>query len=199
MQEAIEQFRANIERVRNLGALAQTLNIQTTAALDFSDILRAELVLAVSALDHFVHEMVRLGMIDTYRGNRQRTPHFERFQVSISSVSQAFSAPANVDWLEQEIRSRHGHRSFQRYDNIADAIRLISDTNLWTEVAHTLGMNSQDIRTRLDLISNRRNQIAHEADMDPSYPNRRWPIDAQMVDTSVDFIEQITEAMYAVV
>ena len=39
MQAAIDQFRRNIQRVRNLGSLHQVLTSQTTPALDLSDIL----------------------------------------------------------------------------------------------------------------------------------------------------------------
>lgn len=39
MQVAIDQFRVNIARVRNLGAIYNTLNAQITAAIDLSDIL----------------------------------------------------------------------------------------------------------------------------------------------------------------
>ena len=198
MQTAIEQFRLNIERVRIIGALTKTLNAQTTGALDLSDLLRAEIVLAVSALDHFVHEIVRLGMSEAYRNERPRTQSFQRFQVSIGSISSVVSDTPSSDWLEQEIRNSHGHQSFQNPDNIAEAVRLISESSLWNEVASRINTSRQDIRERLILIIKRRNQIAHEADMDPSYPGVRWPIDEQMVDNSIDCIEQIAEAIHAI-
>ena len=199
MNEAIEQFRVNIERVRNLGSLGSILDLQTTDALDTSDILRAELVLAVSAFDHYIHEISRIGMLEIYRGNRPQPSAFLRFQVSMSSVLQGIAESTSDDWLEQEIRMRHGHQSFQQPDQIADAIRLISDVQLWNSVSNHIGVGVQDIRERLRVIASRRNQIAHEADMNPSYPAARWPIDSQMVDNAVDFIEQIAEAIYEVV
>ena len=70
MQPAFDQFCENLARARSLGGLAQSLSNLTTAAVDLSDILRASLVLAVSAFDHFVHEFVRLGMLEVHRGNR---------------------------------------------------------------------------------------------------------------------------------
>lgn len=200
MQPAIEQFRINIVRVRNLGELTKTLNAQTTAALDLSDILRAEIVLAVSALDHFVHEIVRLGMLEAYRNERQRTRSFQNFRVSLSSVSHAISDSPNQDWLEQEIRIRHGYRSFQNYDNIAEAMRLVSELNVWSEVSKRIGIDIQQTKDTLGLIVNRRNQIAHEADMNPSYSSiSPWPIDEDMVDEAVRFIERIAEAIYLTV
>ena len=199
MRTAIEQFRANIERVRNLGSLTKILDSQTTQVLDVSDILRAELVLAVSLLDHYIHEIVRIGMLDAYKGDHPRTPAFLGFGITINSVLQAIPNSEGEAWLEQEIRNRHGHMSFQNSEKIADAIRLISEAHLWNEVAAHIGSTGADVRQRLDVIVNRRNQIAHEADMNPSYPQMRWPIDEQLVDGAIGFIEQIAEAIYLIV
>ena len=44
----------------------------------------------------------------------------------------------------------------------------------------------------------RRNQIAHEADLDPTNPGARWPISGQLVDDTVDFIEKLGNAIYKV-
>lgn len=51
MLKAIETFRLNIQRVRHLGGVHRALLALTTTALDTSDILRAQIVLGVSALD----------------------------------------------------------------------------------------------------------------------------------------------------
>lgn len=199
MQTAIDQFRLNIERVRNLGTMYKVLRAQTTEVLDLSDILRAELVMAVSALDHYIHEIVRLGMLEAYSGRRVQTQAFLRFQVTLESALQGISAPASDSWLENQIRTRHSYQSFQHPDNIANAVRLISDVQLWNEVGKHLGMDSQDVKQELITIVDRRNKIAHEADMDASFPNKRWPINDVMVDDAINFIEQIAETIDAVV
>ena len=196
MQVAIDQFRVNLARVRNLGGIYNTLNAQTTAVIDCSDILRSELVMAVSVLDYYIHEIVRLGMLEVYRGTRPETSAFLRFQVSLESVRQAVRAPTSDDWLENEIRERHGWRSFQQADHIAEAIRLISAIKLWEQVSNCLGMPAQDVRQQLNLIVDRRNKIVHEADMDPTPYNTQWPIDEVLVDDAINFIEQIAETIH---
>ncbi len=196
MQAAIDQFRVNIARVRNLGVIHNTLNVQTTAAIDLSDILRSEMVMAVSALDFYIHEIARLGMLEIYHETRPETSAFLRFQISLESVRQAVSNPMNDDWLEHEIRERHSWRSFQQADHIADAIRLISDISLWEQVSNHLGMPAQDAKEQVNLIADRRNKIVHEADMDPTPYDTRWTIDAALVDDAINFIEQIAEAIY---
>ena len=199
MQAAIEQFRGNIRRVHSLDGIYQSLNAQTDSAVDLSDLLRSELVLAVSSLDNYIHELVRLGMLEAYRGERPQTDAFLRFQVSLESALAGISNPLNEAWLEGQIISRHGHSSFQTPDSIADAVRLISGAPLWNEVASLLVKTNRDIRDQLMLIVSRRNQIVHAADMDQTYAARTWPIDYLLVADAVTFIEQLADAIHAVV
>ena len=199
MREAIDQFRANLVRVRSLSHIASALDSQTTQALDLSDILRSELVLAVSALDQFVHEVARLGMLEAYNGDRTRTASFLNFQAPLGVVLEAVESGRSDRWLDEQIRLRNGYRSFQSPDHIADAVRLVSDVSLWNEVGARLGMSAGEVRERLSAIVARRNQIAHEADINPSPYEDLWPIDEQTVSESVDFIERIAESIYAVI
>ena len=205
MQAALDLFRDNLRRSRDLIAIFQVMQAQTTGALDLSDVLRAALVTSVSALDLFIHEAVTLGMLEAYRSERVKTRAFLRFQVTLLGVIQASSDFTSVSWLEQEIRERHGHQSFQTPDHIADAIRLISEVELWNEVACSVGMERREVRDRLNLIVDRRNKIVHEADMIPDYARQtaysdfRSPIDEGMVDDAINFIEQVADAIYDLV
>lgn len=195
MQFALDQFRISISRVRDLIAVHNSVNAQSTNALNLSDILRAALVLSVSALDYYVHEVVRLGMLEIHRGNRSEPTAFSRFQISLGSARQDLNI-----WLEDEIRQRHSYKSFQQPDNIADAIRLISDKKLWQEVGILMGKPAKEIKQQLSIIVDRRNKIAHEADIDPTLGlGNRWRIDEILVNDAVNFIEQVVESIHAII
>jgi len=206
MQLAIEQFRLSIARVRDLIAIHNSLKSQTTSALDVSDILRAALVLTVSALDYYIHEVVTLGMLEIYRGQRSEpspTPNssqsaFSRFKVSLNGARQERLIAISIgSWLENEIQQNYG--SFFEPDKIAEAIRLISAKKLWEEVASKLNKPAKDIKSQLSIIVDRRNKIAHEADIDPSYGiGSRWNIDENLVNDAVTFIEQLVENIHQV-
>lgn len=248
MQSALDQFRVSIHRVQDLISLHNSVKAQSTSAIDLSDILRAAWVLAVSALDYYVHEVVTLGMLEIYRGQRAEPlpsanssqSAFSRFQVSLGSARQerlialdiaswleqeiqqnyGFSflqqshtvsslLPAistsilnrldNTAWLEDEIRGSLGHESFQHPDKIADAIRRISDKKLWEEVSTQIGKPPKDIKQQLRTIVDRRNKIAHEADIDPTYGiGSRWYIDEVLVKDAVDFLEKVVESIHQV-
>lgn len=248
MQSALDQFRISIGRVRDLIALHNSVKAQATGALDVSDMLRAALVLAVSALDYYVHEVVTLGMLEIHRGQRSEPvpsanttqSAFSRFQVSLGSARQdrlvaidiaswlenelqqaqgyAFlqqsytvsdlipalsnsitSRLNNTSWLESEIRERLGYQSFQQADKIAEAIRYISGKKLWDEVAIQMTKPAKDIRQQLNSIVDRRNKIAHEADIDPTFGiGSRWNIDEVLVSDAVNFIETLVESIHQV-
>jgi hypothetical protein len=199
MNAALSQFNANHKRAKDLVGLAGSLGAQTTQALDISDILRASLVLGVSALDHLIHEIARLGMIEVASGNRLATEAYHRFPVALKSASAYAANPAANQWLDAEIRARHGWQSFQDPDKIAEAIRLVCDKELWSGVGALLGMPARDVKGQLRLIVDRRNKIAHEADMDPTAPGQRWPIDAAIVSDALDFLESLAVAIITVV
>ncbi|MEG3930191.1 MULTISPECIES: HEPN domain-containing protein [unclassified Microcoleus] len=198
MQSAIDLFRISITRVRDLIAVHNSLKAQASSVLDLSDMLRAALVLAVSALDYYIHEVVRIGMLEIHRGQRPEPPAFSRFQISLGNARAGINAGQNIDsWLEDEIRQRHSYKSFQQPEAIADAIRLISDKKLWEEVSTNMGSPARSIKQQLSLIVDRRNKIAHEADIDPTLSiGNRWPIDELLVNEAVDFIEQVVESIH---
>ncbi len=248
MQSALDQFRISIQRVRDLIALHTSVKAQATAVLDLSDILRAALVLTVSAVDYYIHEVVTLGMLEIHRGQRAEPGSsanttqsaFSRFKVSLGSaredrriaidiaswiesdIQQVYGAnflqqshtisgliPAisnsilnrlnNTSWLEDEIRDSLSYQSFQQPNKIADAIRQISDKQLWDEVATKMSKTSKDIKQQLTLIVDRRNKIAHEADIDPTLNiGNRWNIDESMVGDTVNFIEQVVESIHQI-
>jgi len=201
MQSAIDLFRISIVRGRDLIAVHNSLKAQVSSVLDLSDMLRAALVLAVSALDYYIHEVVRIGMLEIHRGLRPEPPAFSGFEISLGSARAGINAGQNIDsWLEDEIRQRLSYKSFQKPDNIVKAVLLISNKKLWKEVSINMGRlakDAEDIKNQLSLIVDRRNKIAHEADIDPSYPiGDRWPIDELLVNEAVDFIEQVVESIH---
>jgi len=197
MQSALKEFNDSITRVRHLHGLHVAFEATLTAAIDLSDILRAELVMAVSALDKYVHDLTRLGMLECHAGARPKTDAFNRFHVPLAATAAIAALSSAGNALNTEIRSKHSHLSFQHPDKIADAIRLFSSVSLWEAVGTALGMSAKDAKATLGLIVDRRNKIAHEADIDPSYPGQLWPINPAMVEKMVNLIERITHAIHA--
>jgi hypothetical protein len=198
MQAALDLFHESLSRVEHLGGLYNALSSLTTPVLDASDLLRAQIVLGVSALDYYVHELTVLGMVEIFEGKRPPTDAYTKYRVSIGTLSAA-NPVAQSSWLEGEVRERHSFLSFQQPDKVADAVRLFSAAKLWEGVSAQLHSNIKTTTDRLKLIVDRRNKIAHEADLDPSYPGARWPIHESDVTSSLHFIRSICDGIHKVV
>jgi hypothetical protein len=194
MLPPLDQFNANIVQVKQLVSMAAILDAQTTAAIDVGDIYRAAFVLGVSALDHYVHEKTLAGMIEASQGQRPHTPHFGKFRVSLDALGPGLNNSPAV-WLEQEVRRIHSLLTFQRADAIADALRLVHPDPLWPALALTLSRATKDAKDTLDLIVERRNKIAHEADCEPNGLGIKWPISKAMLDDTIAFLEAIANGI----
>ncbi len=199
MKTALEQLNQEIQRVRNLIAIYDYLMADPQNSHDASDILRSCIVLGISALDAFVHDVVRIGMMQILRddGNgRPQTQAYKGFKFTLQQIH----FDSDYSWLERRVYEEHSEKSFQNPKAIAEAIKHISEKDLWKEVSKELSDISADqIKQRLKLIVTRRNQIAHEADMDKelSPPSKR-SIDSKDVKEYVDFIENLANAMYEI-
>jgi hypothetical protein len=200
MLKAKQHFEDNIGRVQEIGGLYDALSGLTTSIIDASDLLRSQIVMSVSALDHYIHEITRLGMLEIFDGNRRPTDAFLRFQVSMVTLQQiSTSSSSSRILLENEIREKHSYLSFQHPDKIGDAIRLFYPEPLWPSIASSLTISVNDVKTRLRLIIERRNKIAHEADMDPSFPGARWPITKHDVQLTNDFIKKVCGSIHSII
>lgn len=196
MNTALGKFKANIERVSVLGGLYAALGMLVTPVVDSSDILRSQIVLAVSALDAFVHDIVRTGMIEVARGARPQTNRYSKFKMPIVSFERILSGSSFDMILESDILSSHGYLSFQHPDKISEALSFFSQYDVWNSFGASMGISGKMAKDKLRLIVDRRNKIAHEADADPSFPHSRWPISVEDVEFSVEYIKNFCFFVY---
>lgn len=190
MQRALEQFRSNIKAIKEMDALYELLTSHLKLPNDLSDILRAQLVYAVSALDKLIHELIRIGMLQAFAGKRQRTSAFDNFSISsktLVEIQKAIQSTASLQsetseyFFDLEIVVRHKRESFQHPDNISKGLSLIwEEKHKWREIAKSFNMSDEDLKERLKRIVDRRNQIVHEADID-LITNQRNPLDKEEV------------------
>src|SRR3989344_4457801 len=133
-QIVLDEFNSNIKRILDLHNLYCILRKNTEEVLDISDILRAEIVLAVSALDCYIHNLIKEKMIEVFKGNISETDSFKKFKITLEEVKNALSNPTSFSWLENEIYAQHSWKSFQQSKKIEESIALVSPKRLWYEV-----------------------------------------------------------------
>jgi hypothetical protein len=192
-----DAFEGSLRRCRDLLAVAKYLRSRQVLQDAADDVLRAALAQAVGALDRYLHERVRTGMLAAARGERSRTAAFNRFTIPLASALRGTEDGFSVDdWLNPSVVEQHELLSFQRADKIAKALRLLMDIEggLWPTVAQRLGQpDAVAVKVRLDLLVDRRNAIVHQDDTDLT--GSRSPIGEALVATSLDFLQAMVAAI----
>jgi hypothetical protein len=199
MRSALDMFNQNLTRVRHMHGLHEALSVRLAPIVDLTDILRSEVVMAVSALDHYVHEIVRRGMIECWTGIREQTEAFKRFSLSISVAKNLSNPMAAVSALDVHIREKHNYQSFQHPDKISEAIKLFSPVIIWDEVGARLNKKAKDVKIELNLIVDRRNKMVHESDINPLYVGQRWEIERENVESMIGTVENIVHTIHDIV
>ena len=203
MNRALQQFEVNLQSAGQLGLIYLAFADKVTEVIRLDELLRAELVLAVSAIDCYIHDVVRIGMTRCFSAVGGEPNAYLNFGVSLGLAKRIVaeaSEPVRLALVEEEIRRLHGFRTFQNAENISQALALIGVKSIWDKVGISLSISSSDVRTRLDIIVDRRNRIAHESDIDPIMGiGMKYPIDHPMVQQAVDFLERIVKAIHSTV
>jgi RiboL-PSP-HEPN len=199
MRAALSEFNRNIEVVRELDRTVGLLKRARAPSTAIDDLIRFQIVMAVSALDLLIHQIVRDGMIETAKGARSATPRFYKYRARLELALMGLTTPGLFDWLSIDITEQHSRKSFQTSERVAEVVHLVSLINLWQSVSAKIAMAEPDVKKLLDLIVSRRNQIVHEFDSNPLAPGTRWPVDRRLTRTNVTFIAKVGRAIVSVV
>ncbi len=153
MQRAIDKFRQNIKSVRELdsiyGLIAETYPLLKEQA---QEILRAEIVLSVSALDCFIHDLVKQGMLETYQDNRMPSKPFVTYQIPIKFLKLIENSEGNeykLAYLEQAIEEVNSKDSYQSPKNIEYALQLINIKSPWKSVSSLMNLKCRRHQSRI--------------------------------------------------
>ncbi|MFD1954565.1 HEPN domain-containing protein [Paenibacillus thailandensis] len=200
MNSSFELFKSILEDTRNTRALYQFLRNVVKPPYDYSDLLRWQWAQSVSALDKLIHDLVRVGMVESFLGDRTPTPKFLGFGFTLDTHFKLVQNTASATYLfEQMVTQKHGFLSFQEPDKISDALSNIwNEQHKWQKISLELGQDENYTKTLLKNISIRRNQIVHEGDYSNSLLQRQ-PISEEDVDTVIDFVDKLGEVIYNLV
>jgi hypothetical protein len=186
-------------RCSQLSALHAYLEKNVSGVMQPDELLRAEWVARISALDLYIHELVAQGMLEIFEGRRPASPAYLKFTVSTETLNRIRAAATPSDAsaaFDLYVRTYLGRITYQAPDDIAEGVRLCSTSELWNEVALRLGATAatkfdeaKTLKTQLSLAVRRRNTIAHEGDLQQTPLREPWPInraDLAFVSTNIE-------------
>jgi hypothetical protein len=176
-----------------------------------NDLRRMALVMAVAAVDSYMHGIVirRIGHVRR-RGDlpkalaRLEIPFSEFAELADASIEAQRAKQRTRPWVQVKgsLQRRLLKDTFQSYEQVATAFSIAGVEKAWSKIASKLGQPTEKIRERLNSLVYRRNQIAHEGDMKrASRPQRMRFNDTAhaQVEQDVDWVAALIDAMDDVV
>lgn len=170
MHNARALFNTNIIAAKQAGSIYDYLALSITSPLSFNDLLRSQIVYSVSAFDKLIHDLVRIGMVEIFKGNRPVTAKYLNESISLKTHVDlvASSFPPKEHIFEQSLFQKFKVISYQDPEKVASGLSYIwNEDQKWQRIARMMGLSDSEARKTLKLIADRRNAIVHEADIDP--------------------------------
>jgi hypothetical protein len=176
-----------------------------------TDIRRLSTVMAVAALDTYMHRLI----VDRVYTHPKLPGALAKLEVTFEGLlEQADAAKVAARAkphhsrprvaVKRQLRDRLLRETFQRFDDVAKALGMSGLSRNWEAIGSRMNppMTRQQIRTRLNNLVTRRNQVVHEGDYRrlerPRNPGRNALTYAK-AKSDIEFVAELIDAIHAVV
>ena len=215
MNNYLALFDNNMIQARSLSTIY--INLRDNVHIEdkyISNLLKAQLVNIVSAFDMFLHGIVKKGVIEIFNKTRKETSKFQSFSFQAKTILRLLEVmspnfiPSSSDEitdviLEKELSRQLSFMSFQSPDKVTDALSLIWNEQHKIQVlsdkmeisGSNINEKANNLKQKLTTIIQRRNQIAHEGDIEPTTQLPR-SIELLDVELATDFIYALAHAVF---
>ncbi|CAM3035012.1 hypothetical protein SAXI111661_15325 [Saccharomonospora xinjiangensis] len=198
--QAFRTLRQNLKYSEGLIDGGERLEQQHVTEFDVTDLYRSAWVMAVGALDHWVFEEVHHRALHLLlQPTKDKPSRLAKLELPLSLFDRVYHDGASLrDEFDRFLRETFRYRSFQSPDKIAEAFgHVFKGSRFWHAVAQQMRaetggtVTADSIRERLSHIVQRRNQIVHQADLDPAKPGQRAAIKAEEARSVVTYLENL--------
>lgn len=165
MTNAFAKFESNIASAAILERIYEYLS-KKTLPFEPDELLRAEYVMVVSAFDCYVHDYVRERMVNAFKKPSLMADKTREYKVPLGimiDIMNESNPISQIQLLENAIKKAESAYSYQSSSSVEHVLCLVGFKKIWTAMYGSPCGGTK--KKQLDIIVRRRNQIAHEADM----------------------------------
>lgn len=163
------------------------------------DIMRAQVVFLVGALDFFMHEITKLGLNKIFNGEWEQTKKYSNISVPMNVLNCALREGEDSDWFLEFVNQRFSTITIVSYDSVKEQMNLLglNMQDIADEVFYDPNSREKTIdklKNRLNGLFYRRNLIAHQLDRKHSNAEK-LEIDRSMVEEFINNVKCIVCAI----
>lgn len=199
-QEMIDTFRLSINRIKNRFEIVDLLRIQHKQD-EANDMLRFQIVYAMSALDFFMHEIYSYGLLKIFQNDSPKTHRYYEYRIPLKLLEYALYEAENIDqYLRDTFIDINSNFTFMSPGRIREMLNIISPDDYFAKAEQILkakNIISPNVRLDhvLDQIYDRRNKIAHQTDINHGKDDQNT-ITKDEVEYYIEVISHFVEALY---
>ncbi|MEW2611487.1 hypothetical protein AB0937_15060 [Streptomyces sp. NPDC047880] len=201
-----EAFMTNLSYARRMVETGRMLTPLQSPTIGIDDFYRAAWVQAVAAIDHWLHEEVLRRVAElTVKDSPEMPPQLRRYELPLYRVEAVRRGEVTLsEAVVEHLREKLAVQALQHPGKISEVLRLVTEKKVWYEAAGCINQhffqgrttfNEKKLRGRYLEITQRRNKIAHDADLIDGDLKQRRPIDEAEVTDAIDWIERIALAI----
>lgn len=161
------RFTYNLSSIKAQFELVEQLKAEGNR--QYKDILRSQIVFLDSALDFFMHEVTKYGMIQIFQGVWAKTERYDNFSIRLGEISDVLRNPEQENWFLDIVNDSYAEDTFMSADSVIGQLNLIGVK--WQSIADRAFYEQgstiptkDKFKSTLNTLFRRRNQIAHQAD-----------------------------------
>ncbi|OKJ76222.1 hypothetical protein [Streptomyces sp. CB02460] len=200
-----EAFTTNLAYARKMVDAGRYLAPFQPGTVDVDDFYRAAWVQAVAAIDHWFHEELFRRVAELAARESPEMPlQLRNYEIPLHRVEAMQRGDVTLTAVVVEhVRDRWGNASLQNPRAISEALRLVTEKNVWQEAATQINTwlggrtayTDKTLKKQFMGITNRRNKIAHDADLVSGDLKQRRPITEHDVTDAINWIDRIALAV----
>ena len=187
----LKQFNNSIEVVRQKDEIIQFLSAHGQSTLE---IRQSQIILLMSALDLYIHDIVKYCIIQKFNGNQTKTKQYKELLIPMQSVELAIQNPESSDWLDEVITSINQYKSFTSYGKIKNQLEAVGlkskkFNELVLKIESDFGVSNLIEKLRL-----LRNRLAHQDQQ--SITSLESELTEEKINQYIDFIYQLVQDIH---
>lgn len=199
LNEIKDHFNENIVNIeQNFEIVDKMISINENEKS--KNILRSQIVFLESALDFYLHELSKCGIVKMFNGNWTKTERYNNLKVEMKLIDAAINNPESHDWLLNYINDKIKREVYISLDSMKDQLNLLgiefeNVINTAYDNKYTLEGNPLNGKQIIKELFTRRNEIAHQSDRNHSNAEQN-DITKEYVLESIDNVKNIVSVIH---
>lgn len=187
----LKQFNSSIEVVRQKDEIIQFLSAHGQSILE---IRQSQIILLMSALDLYIHDIVKYCIIQKFNGNQTKTKQYKELLIPMQSVELAIQNPESSDWLDEVITSINQYKSFTSYGKIKNQLEAVG---LKSKKFNELVLKTESdfgVSDLIEKLRSLRNRLAHQDQESINYLESE--LTEEKINQYIGFIYQLVQDIH---